>query len=526
MTLIVPARTARIERAKRAAYESFEAFCRLMMPAAVPGQKVVWAWYHSAICDHMQALYDGRIRRLLIAIPPGHTKSTIISILYPCWVWLNSPWESFLCGSHSLKLATRLNVDRRRILDSPLYQELLQPQWQKEKGSWQKTVFKNTDGGQMLVTNTITPSALGEHVDQQILDDPAQNKWAYGPQLQQVNEQFGSTLQSRFRNQNEAKTCVVAQRLATLDLIGYLLENEPERWDYLCLPAEYDPEFSTPPTSIGFTDPRTVKGQILSPVRHPRESLEYIRHKHGSGVYQSQQLQRPKAAGYGNIFSTDWWQFWQPSAEHGGLPGRIEQYIGVVDSAFGEASSESDFTCVQVWGRIGRHAYLLDQIHDRITFTELMTRLLGPVIASKRSGGGLIERWQACTTWHIEQASNGGAIVSTLREHMPRTATIVSIDPRGDGSKLAKAVAVSPIVEGGYAHLPDPETHSWVPGLVEEGAQFGAGAPHDDRVDCVRMALSHFGARIGVGSYVPKREKPSSDFSAAASRWGAPGTMR
>ena len=104
MTLIIPARTARIERARRAAYESFEAFCRLMMPAAVPGQKVVWTWYHSAICDHMQALNDGRIMRLLIAIPPGHTKSTIISILYPCWVWLNSPATSFLCGSHSLKL--------------------------------------------------------------------------------------------------------------------------------------------------------------------------------------------------------------------------------------------------------------------------------------------------------------------------------------------------------------------------------------------------------------------------------------
>ncbi len=507
----VSGRSARLERTRRACEADFSRFVKLMFHVVCPGRTLVWTWFMQAVCDHMEALYRGDCKGLLIAIPPGHSKTLIVSILFPCWVWLQegAANQSFLFGSHTYRLSIDISEDRRRVLDSPLYNRMFRPKWKRLKGSWQKQKLQNTHGGQLRITTTLRSGALGTHFDYIILDDPAQPHWAFSPLLQQVNDTYNSSIKTRAKNATELKTVVVAQRLGQDDLIGHLLKSGGD-FEYLCLPAMYDPEHTTPPTCIGFEDPRTERLQLLSPARHPRDFLEHFKSEKGTGVFMSQYQQRPQAAGYGKIFNTEWWQHYQVDPDTG-LPAGvvIEEFVTTIDSAFGTASDTADFTCVMTVGRAGNRVYLMPgYLHGRYSYTELMDLLLGPTVKGAHTGGGYVERWGACQRYQIEQASNGGAICSSLQRAMGSSAHVEIIDPRGKGgSKLAKAVSVSPYVEGKFVYLP-PLDSPGVKELIEEAARFtGSGGGHDDRVDALRMALQHFGARIGIGAWVP--EAPS-----------------
>jgi hypothetical protein len=121
----LPSRDAlELEKIRREAKEyaaSFKKFVIAAWPIVEPGSPFLDGVHIDAICDHLQACFERRIKRLLVNVPPRTGKSTVISVLFPAWVWANNASEKFLFGSYSLQLATRDSVRTRRVVESEWY---------------------------------------------------------------------------------------------------------------------------------------------------------------------------------------------------------------------------------------------------------------------------------------------------------------------------------------------------------------------------------------------------------------------
>lgn len=133
----------------------------------------------------------------------------------------------------------------------------------------------------------------------------------------------------------------------------------------------------------------------------------------------------------------------------------------------------SDYVVGQVWGRRGAEVHLLDQVRDRMDFP-----------ATCRAVQALSTRWPQATLKLIEDKANGPAVIAQLRKTVPG---MVPVNPKD--SKAARVAAVSPFAEAGNVFLPDPHSHPWVGGFVEEAAGF-PNASHDDQVDAFTQAVS------------------------------------
>ena len=113
----------RKEKERRAASASLYEFVKQSWPVVEPGVRFIESWHIEQICEHLEAVSDGEIQKLLINIPPRHSKSTIVSVMWPMFEWLTSPDQKFLCASYSGNLSIRDNLKARRLVQSPWYQE-------------------------------------------------------------------------------------------------------------------------------------------------------------------------------------------------------------------------------------------------------------------------------------------------------------------------------------------------------------------------------------------------------------------
>ncbi len=104
----------------------FKLFAQAAWPVIEPGTPLIWdmsdgkrvSWHLDVICDHLQAVFERRIKRLAITIAPGHAKSSFVSVLFPVWCWISDPYSRWLCASYSLDLAVRDNKNRRDLIES------------------------------------------------------------------------------------------------------------------------------------------------------------------------------------------------------------------------------------------------------------------------------------------------------------------------------------------------------------------------------------------------------------------------
>jgi predicted phage terminase large subunit-like protein len=286
---------------------------------------------------------------------------------------------------------------------------------------------------------------------------------------------------------NDPKTSamvVVMQRCHQQDLSGHLLEQGG--WEHLCLPAEY--EGTTRKTSIGFYDPRKEMGELLWKERYGTPEIEDLKRRLGSYAAAGQLQQRPSPLG-GGIFKRHWWRYWQPPGANlppviVQLPDGTYQSIHPVcrptrgveqiqswDCAFKDLET-SDFVVGQMWGRVGAGYFLGDQVRDRM---DCPTTVKAVRKLSERYPGSLAKL--------IEDKANGSAVIQMLQHEIPG---ILPVNP--EGGKVARATAVSPLIEAGNVYLPHPSIAPWVNDFVEEFAAFPNGA-HDDQVDAATQAL-------------------------------------
>lgn len=466
---------------KELAGRSLGYFVRQSWPHLGETGTYIHNWHIDAICDHLEGVTNGYIRRLIINIPPRHMKSLICSTNWTAWAWINKPHLRWLCASHSLSLAIRDNRKCRNLIESAWYQQRWGDLYGFSKDQNAKSRFENSQGGYRLAIS-VGSSLTGEGGDIIVIDDPHNAQHVDHKQRESTLDWYDGALSTRLNNPETGAIVLIMQRLHDKDLAGHLLEKGG--WEHLCLPAEYEGSKYT--TFLGFKDPRQTEGELLWPRRVSAANIDELKKTLGSIKYASQFQQRPIPASGGQFkkkylryfkietVGTD--TFYTLATESG--PRRIaasslSKFV-TVDLAVTK-KEESDYTVISLWSVTkDKELLLLDVLRDRLDNpeqVEAITRLY------------LRERPAYIA---IETVAYQLALVQQLRR---QGLAIREYKPKGD--KVARASTASVLYEAGQVyHLANA---SWLADCEKELLHFPK-SEHDDFVDTVSMAAYYLAA--------------------------------
>lgn len=494
----IPLAQIKEEIARREAQEyarSFRQFTEAAWPIIEPGTKFLPGYHIDAICDHLQACATRQIKRLLITIAPRHSKSSLVSVLYPAWLWTFAPTERSLFASYALNLATRDSVRTRRVLDSDWYQARW-PHVVLVEDQNLKASFENTLTGSRHST-AVGAATTGLGGSQLMVDDPISVQDAESATIRESTLNWFREAWSTRANTSDTCRVVVMQRVHQRDLVGYCLEEGG--WEHLNLPFEFEGDRRS--TSIGWTDPRPKQGDVLWPARYnDRKEVEAMKRTMGPAGVAGQLQQRPVPRG-GGIFKKDWLRFWYPEegvvpdpviaqkpdgtyveCEQRALPAlAIMSQLSSWDLAF-KGGPKNDYVVGQVWAsalKSPSERFLLAQERGQWDFVQTLA-------AMKR----LREKHPTMTTL-VEDKANGSAVIASLKSEV---SGLIAVNP--EGGKESRASAVAPLFEAGDVYLPHPSVFPWAQVLLDELLTFPKGQ-HDDQVDALTQALTRsFGGQV------------------------------
>ena len=454
-------------------------------------------WVHERICAELdaflQAVVEKRSPRLMITCPPRSGKSELASRRFPAYVLGRYPDSSIIATSYSADLASRMNRDVQRIMTEDAYARIFPEASLSEKNvrsTAQGSYLRNSDIFEIVGRQGVYRSAgvgggiTGMGCDIAVIDDPLRNRQdADSPTIRQnLWEWYTSTLYTRLSP--GGGVIVMLTRWHEDDLAGRLLEaqarGEGDQWRIVNFPAIAEQD----------EPPYRRKGEALHPERFPLEALERIKQAIGTRDWEALYQQRPAPEG-GAIFREEWLgRTWLPKD----LPARFDQILQSWDLAF-KGSETSDWVVGQLWGKHGADLYLLDQLRGHWSFTESveMVRTLTDRCAQRfpRTAPRIL----------IEDKANGPAVIDTLRREVQG---IIPVEP--DGSKTARAHAVTALFEAGNVLLPDKSIAPWVDEFRMELLRFPAGA-HDDQVDAATQGIRRLaqGSSLSIAPELKRR---------------------
>ena len=252
------------------------------------------SWHIDAVAEHLQAVASGEINRLLVNIPPGSSKSTMIGVMYPAWLWGpgGHPGHRYIGASHEQGLAVRDNRLMRELVTSQWYQRLWPIGLKGDQN--EKLYFENDQRG--FRQACAVASMTGRRGHTIAWDDPLNPEKANSEVHRETAIRvLTETLPTRLNDPKSSAIIVVMQRLHEADPAGHILSSEGG-YEHLCLPMEFEPERRCT-TSIGWTDPRTEEGELLDPVRFPAKVVERDKRDMGSYAWAGQMQQRPTPRG-------------------------------------------------------------------------------------------------------------------------------------------------------------------------------------------------------------------------------------
>lgn len=471
-------------------------FVRRHWKVLEPEAPLVEGWPLEAICEHLEAVTRGDIKRLLINVPPGFMKSLLTNVFWPAWEWGPQHKEHlrYVTFSYAASLTERDNNRFRDLLISHEFQSI----WGNR--------FKLTKVGETRVQNNRTGwkfassvggVGTGERGDRIILDDPHNVKEQESEAIRSETVRwFRESMSNRLNNISKGAIIVIMQRVHEADVSGEIL-TVGMGYEHLMIPMEWDGRRYT--TSIGWTDPRTEDDDLAWPERFPPDSVDQLKIDLGPYGYPSQYQQVPAPRG-GGYLKREWWTAWDEDAakEHGVKPDHFpgcDYVIASLDTAYTE-KQENDYSAMTVWGiwrdRRGQSKLmLLHAWKERLTLPDLVRkaieecrkykvhRLLIEAKASGISAAQEIRRMLAEEN-RANRLSKGFDFGVEL------------INPKG-ADKVARLVSVTNLFVDGLIYAPgykDGSWREWVEMVISECAIFPRGA-HDDLVDSLTQALRY-----------------------------------
>ena len=483
------AEAIKYEKDRRLASASLYEFVKQSWHVVEPGVNFVHGWHIKEICEHLEAISTGEIRKLLINIPPRHSKSTIVSVIWPMWEWLTDPSQKFLAASYSGSLSIRDNIKARRLVLSPWYQERWGHMFKLSGDQNAKQRFENDRTGYRIATS-VGGTATGEGGSRLLLDDPHAAQEAQSDTIRQSSlEWFDQVWSTRLNDPKRDAMVTVMQRLHERDISGHILEDIGG-WEHLKIPAEWDEQRRK--TSLGPYDPRKTRGELICPERFGEEEITTL--KKLLGAYGTAgQLQQDPSPSEGGILKTKFLQMW-PAEK--GLPP-FEYILQSYDCAFTEKTT-GDPTACSVWAIFtheGVHnVMLIDAWAEHLGYPDLRERAIQDWnteygVMSKDSQFSRPRRPDRIL---VEAKASGQSLLQDLRlAKVPA----IGYNP-GNADKVSRAHQAAPTLELEMVWVPESKKNpghfvSWAEDFIKELSKFPIAA-HDDYVDTFTQAIIYF----------------------------------
>ena len=461
------------EDKKERCRQNFLPFVRQMWSAFIPGQ------HHQIMAEAFERVARGDLKRLIINMPPRHTKSEFASYLFPAWFLGLYPEKKIIQTAHTAELAVGFGRKVRNLVNTPDYQEIFPTKLSadsKAAGRW------NTDKGGDYFAIGVGGAVTGKGADVLIIDDPHSEQEAMQgtPGIyDRVYEWYSSG--PRQRLQPGGSIVIVMTRWSKKDLTGQIVNStakkDLEEWEVIELPA------------------LLPSGKPLWSQFWKQEELEAIKAELPVSKWEAQYQQNPTSE-EGAIIKRDMWKVWERER-----PPACEYIIQSWDTAF-EKSNRADYSACTTWGVFYKEVegievaniIVLDAYKERLEFPEL-----------KRQAYDLWKEWSPDTLLVEKKAAGAPLIYELRRMGIP----ISEYTPSKGSDKIARVNAVSDLFASGMVWRPETK---WADELVEEVASFPNG-DHDDLVDSTTQALLRFrqGGFIALSSdeedrmFVPKK---------------------
>jgi len=496
--------------------ESLVDYVRLLWHILEPARPYVHGWHIDAICEHLQAVTDGELRRLLINVPPGFAKSLLTNVFWPSWEWgpRNLPSFRYVSASYSEKLTVRDNLRCRNLVRSDIYRSYWGDRFGISDEQFTKIKFANDKTGWKLATS-VDGLGTGERGDRFIIDDPHNVKQAESDAVRESTLMwFSEVVPTRLNDPETSAIVCIMQRVHEEDVSGYILSRELG-WDHLMIPMEFDPvNLKTCVTRIGWEDPRQYPGELAWPERYPAHVVEELKTAMGSYATAGQFQQSPMPRG-GGIFKQTWWELWPPAdwpetsipkiGDQVAYP-EMEYVVASVDTALTE-DEENDYSACTVWGvwhddRGAPKLMLIAAWQEKLEFRPLVEKIIQTCRARR------VDRLL------VEAKANGMSVAQEIVRLCSGEEFGVTLNnPKGD--KVARAYSVQHVFEAGLVYAPDKR---WASMVMDQMSVFPRGA-NDDLVDSCVQAVKHLRDR-GLAQFNDERE------AELRSRFGPPGERK
>lgn len=443
-------RAKRLEQAE-AARSHFMDFTKTVWPEFINGR------HHRIMAEKFDRIADGSLKRLIVNMPPRHTKSEFSSYLLPAWLMGRKPTLKIMQTTHTAELAFRFGRKVRNLMNSQEYKAVFEDV-ELRADSQAAGRWETSKGGEYFAAG-VGGAVTGRGADLLIIDDPHSEQDALSPTaLEHAYEWYTSG--PRQRLQPGGAIVIVMTRWAENDLTGKLLRQQArdvlaDKWEIVEFPALM-PETDEP----------------LWPEFWNKKDLLAVRGSLSVGKWQAQWQQNP-TSDVSAILKREWWQTWKPEE-----PPAVSYILQSYDTAFSKQTT-ADYSAITTWGVFfpqdgdPPNIILMDAKRGRWDFPEL-----------RRIAMEEYKYWDPeCVL--IEAKASGMPLTQELRQ---MGIPVSNYSPSRGNDKYTRVNSIAPLFESGLVWAPDSR---WAEEVIDECAAFPAGE-HDDYVDTVTQALRRF----------------------------------
>ena len=438
--------------AREEAQAHFLSFIKSVYPNFIEGK------HHRIFAEKLEGIRDGTIKRLIVNMPPRHSKSEFASYLFPAWILGHKPDLKIIQATHTGELATRFGRKMKNLIDSNDYRQVF-PETRLRADSQAAGRWETDAGGEYFAAG-VGGAITGRGADLLIIDDPHSEQDALSETAFDNTWEWYTSGPSQ-RLQPGGIIVLVMTRWSTKDLTGQVLKAQAadphaDKWEVVEFPAILP------------------SGKPLWPEFWKLQELEGVKASLAPQKWNAQWLQQPTAS-ESAIFKREWWKIWEDPDR---MPN-IEYILQSYDTAF-SSKQTADFSAITTWGvfrpngEFGPQALiLLDSIKGRWDFPEL-----------KRVAFEQYNYWEPEMVI-VEAKASGMPLTFEMRQ---MGIPVTNFTPSRGNDKVTRAHACAPLLESGQIWAPDTR---WAEELIEECAAFPNG-DNDDLVDSTTQAILRF----------------------------------
>ena len=436
------------------AQHNFMDFVHEMWPGFIHGR------HHAILAKKFEEIAEGKLKRLMISLPPRHTKSEFGSFMLPAWFLGRDPSKKIIQCSNTAELAVGFGRKVRNLVDSEAYARIFPNVGlrsdSKAAGRW------STNGGGEYFAIGVGGTVTGKGADLLIIDDPHSEQEAAiasaNPEVyDKVYEWYSSG--PRQRLQPGGAIIIIMTRWSKRDLIGKILQSNAERdgedWEVINLPAILP------------------SGNSLWPEFWSIKELEALKNELPVSKWNAQYQQTPTGDA-GALVKREWWQIWE-----GDTPPQCEYIIQSWDTAFTK-NERSDYSACTTWGVFYKdenqddaNIILLDAYKARMEFPELKAKAME-----------MYKEWEP-DAFIIEAKASGAPLIYELRS---MGIPVSEFTPTRGNDKISRMNSVTDLFASGKVWAP---ARRWAEEVIEEMAAF-PNSDHDDLVDSSTQALIRY----------------------------------